>query len=93
MKKVKNFKHKVTSETISAIQYVGDSNKFYICEFLKGRKFQVEFAQPGQANMKIALGDDDFFDLFEKQWIFTNNQNELGVIQDESLSDYYSEVN
>ena len=92
MKKVQNCKHKVTHEIISAIQYVGDKNKFNICEFLKGKKFQVEFAKFGEAQMKIALGDDDFFNLYEKQWLIKDSQGDIGVCSEEAFSDYYEIV-
>jgi excinuclease UvrABC helicase subunit UvrB len=89
VKKSREYKHKTIPDKIIAIQYVGDKNKYNVVEFLKGKKFEVRFAEYNEAQMSISLNNDDFFFLYNNQWLTKNEQGEIGVMSDEYLKEYY----
>lgn len=89
MRAAKHYMHKQTDEMISAIQYVGDKNKYYICEFLKGRAFQIEFDKDKSGYMKLCVGDTGFFQLYEKQWLTKNSEGYIGLISTKDLTKNY----
>lgn len=91
--RIGKYKHKIVPNAeITAIQYLGDKNKFYVVELLKGKKFQAEFARHNEAQMKIAIGDDDFFNLYERQWLFKTSDGDIGVASEATFLEYYEPV-
>ena len=89
MKTSKKYLHKSTNIIVNAIQYLGDKNKFYICEFLKGQKFNVDFATHTKPEMSVFVGEDTALSLAESSWLVKDEQGRFAVSSNANFKSQY----
>jgi hypothetical protein len=75
-------------ETVTALQYLGEKNKYEVCEFFKGIKFTINFEQ---LPLLVITTDDGYYKINPKDWLIKKSDGDIYYLEDNKMSEYFEE--
>lgn len=75
-------------ESVTVLQYLGEKNKYEICEFFKGIKFYADFEK---LPLLTIATDGRYYKLNPTDWLIKKADGDIEYLPDDKMSKHFEE--